>query len=380
MRESERERRSEHRIAQFDADHQAALAHLHDHTRATRANRRDAIAELARARVDVIEETRRGDNVEHHRRGDTTQFRAAVRREVKERFIGKMRVNVRAIHRRADRINRGGESFAQHHKIGNDVPFGERPQSAGATETGLHFVENHLRAKLVAQGADARVEIAGRNQDTAGDRNRFKDHCGGCFVDHVFERGKIAERHGLKTGDQRTELVFELVRRRGERKAGMTMIAFGRVDHTRSSGVRAREFDRDVNRFAAAGRERRVANIARHKVRQFFRQPRAPLAEQEMVANVEIVERVFQRINNRLGTMTQVEHAAARPTIDERVSVTIINAHALAFAGNERQTDHLEKIRFAGRDIGFVIAQNFIRGKWCGQEILLLTVFVIRLQ
>ena len=96
--------------------------------------------------------------------------------------------------------------------------------------------------------------------------------------------------------------------------------------------VAARNFDRQVHRFAAAHAEHGVGQGGR-ELRQLVRQRGALLADEMMVADVEFVQALDERLGDLRMAVPQVEDAAIAVAVDERlVALHIPQINAFAFA------------------------------------------------
>src|SRR6202011_2174614 len=113
----------------------------------------------------------------------------------------------------------------------------EREPGAGATEPGLHLIENEKDALGVAEAAQP-SEPAGRRHDDAGlALNGLDQHRRRPRPDRALDGGKIAERDGAET--------------RRERAKAVTIIRFARErDHRRGAAVEIAVGDNDLGAVA----------------------------------------------------------------------------------------------------------------------------------
>ncbi|MNR08209.1 hypothetical protein D3C85_1243540 [compost metagenome] len=133
------------------------------------------------------------------------------------------------------------QSFAEHDDIRLDAVglFGK--QSAAATDTGLHFVEDQQNAELSTEPLDAFEVIRGGGNDASIALDRFEHDCHGSLIHRRVQCRKVIERDMAD-------------RRRSRRQTKSTTIIAGH-DNSRSTTAMCltpitRQFDRRLAGFA----------------------------------------------------------------------------------------------------------------------------------
>jgi hypothetical protein len=114
------------------------------------------------------------------------------------------RRDLRAGPARADR-HAVPERLRQRDDVGRDLCVLEREPATGATEAGLHLVDDHERFALVAQPADAAQIFGRRLLHAALALNGLEQHGAHAVVHRGFERLELGERDLPEARRQRRE-------------------------------------------------------------------------------------------------------------------------------------------------------------------------------
>ena len=96
--------------------------------------------------------------------------------------------------RRGDGVDPAAQALARDQHVRLDAVVLVTPHATGASETGLHLVDDQERAALATQPLDA-LEIAlGRKRHTQGRGNGFEDHRRRSVIDGRIHGRELAER------------------------------------------------------------------------------------------------------------------------------------------------------------------------------------------
>src|SRR5262249_1047814 len=150
------------------------------------------------------------------------------------------------------------DALRQRHDVGGDARPLIRKELAGATDTGLHLVDDKEELVLVAKRAEVAHELTRGQADAALALDRFDDDRRGLRPDRLPDRLHVAMRHLHEAAGNRTHAldVFRVAggRERGERAA---MEGAGKGDEMGALGtavdevITARGLDRALDGLGA---------------------------------------------------------------------------------------------------------------------------------
>ena len=138
------------------------------------------------------------------------------------------------------------------------------PKFAGTSQPRLHFVDNQQRSNAPANFRHLFVVIGIGQGHAERGRDGFKDNGGGFIIQSNAESVDIVEGNLNKAGQVGPEGRAVLLIAGGESKSRVSVITAPRGNNFEFSGIAARQFYGQVDRFAAAHAEHRAVDIARH--------------------------------------------------------------------------------------------------------------------
>ena len=165
---------------------------------------------------------------------------------------------------------------------------------AGASQARLHFVYDQQNAVPVADFADAREVVVGRDLDAAFALNGFQND-GGSFVgDERFNGGGVVERREAAAGQHRLErLTVDFAARHRQRPHRFAVVrAVGR-DEIGLAGRHAGDLQGGFGGFGPGVRDKRVLQVARRDLGQLRGQIGQRLIQKRLGRHWDTIELVF---------------------------------------------------------------------------------------
>ena len=204
----------------------------------------------------------------------------------------------------------------------------------------------------VADGDRLQVAGLGRREAESG-RYRLEDHGGGALVHHVAEGAGVVEGDVDEPRGPVAERLEPPRIARGPAEPGQAVVGAERRDDLLASGVGPRKPHREVHRLRAGGREDRVGKHPVGARGELRAEAGAPAADQVVVADVEVVERLTEGLNRPRMSVSEVEHSAVAVTVPVPApAVGIAEPCALALADDDVHAHRLQGIRLAAVDVG----------------------------
>ena len=162
--------------------------------------------------------------------------------------------------------------------VGHDTGVFEAEPLTGAGEAGLHLVDHHQQATLVAQRTDP-SEVLGVGRDhTAFALHRLDQHRRHRRIDRRLERGEVAERHVTEAVGHREErlVLGRLAGRRQRRQRAAVEAAVGAHHHVATAAAElAGQLQRGLVGLGAGVAEEHLALVA-GGLRRAGRRARSP--------------------------------------------------------------------------------------------------------
>ncbi len=222
---------------------------------------------------------------------------------------------------------------------GHDIRLDPRPfigeKLAGASDAGLHFVENEQKPVLIRQFAQGAQEGPARMPHAAFALHRFDQDGAGLGADRRARRIQVAERHLVEAVDLRAEAgqVLLLVARRDGRQRAPVEAAFEGDDPVAfRMAVMAMEFARGLDRAF----QRLGAGIAEENLVGEGRGAKArgePLLAGDIIevrCVPELAGLLAQGADQMRVRMTEHRHGHARAEIQISLAAQCIESGSLA--------------------------------------------------
>ena len=141
----------------------------------------------------------------------------------------------------------------------------------------------------------------------------------------------------------------------------MPVVAAARRDDHLSAGRPARKLDGEIDRLAATNPENGTIDISGHQRGELCGEPATLLADEMMVADVELFEAFLKFPDDLWVGMAKVEDAAVAVAVDEPLTTRgIPDIRPLASAEDERHVKRLEGLHLSRIDVVSKTADHFL--------------------
>ena len=318
--------------AELQAQHQAAAVHALEHLRPGLHQTVQTGAQMGAQCGDPGDDRAVvGSQAIEHRERD--RCGEAVHRESRAVLAVEIAApGLVAVETGADRHQAAAQRLGQQQHVRLHALGLRREQMAGAPQAGLDLVEHEQRAVAFAQGLGRR-QITGRRRDHAGFAlHRFDEERGHALLaQDRFQRIQIAVGHvRIAVAADQERLAIDALAGDADRAEGLAVETGRRADHQFALGRRAREFDRGLDHFRAAGSE---VDPGHAPGRQFDQAPRqgfgVGIEHRLHIGRPARIEETRRRVGDRLRAVAERYRAELADEIDQFLAAAGDDAGAM---------------------------------------------------
>ena len=192
----------------------------------------------------------------------------------------------------------------------------------------------------------------GRRKAERG-RDRLEDDRGGVAPDRCTHRLDVVVRHADDSGRLVAERLDPAPVSGRPAEARVAVVAADHRDDPRAVPDRPRESQREVDGLAAGRSEDGVREQFTRRLGEPLGEPRPPAADQMVVADVDVVERLAQRADHAGVAVAEVEDAAVAVAVPVPAAAEgILEPGPLPLADHNVDAERLEHRRLAAVHVG----------------------------
>ena len=229
----------------------------------------------------------------------------------------------------------------------------EVPRGPGAAEAGLHLVDDQEGPLLPGRRGD-RLEVAGLRRREAERRgDRLENNRRGPLVDDIPQSSVVVERD---VGEARRAIAERLKPARiasGPAEPGQAVVGTERRDDPLAPGVGPRHAHREVHGLGAGRCEDRIGKHSIGARGELRAEAGTPAANQVVVADVEVIERLMEGPNRTRMSMSEVEHATVAVAVPVPApAVGVAKPRSLALPDDDVHPHRMQSVSLAAAHVG----------------------------